>query len=287
MNFIVALAVLCPGVTRGDLNTPLSESSLDGNSYLLYKTVNSLFGLTGSNTLTSNQQLVNRYGMDNPGTLQANEMHVYTVSSIFSDMSFFTMFGNTTNNILAGPRNIPLYDPLATNLQAFMNRPLFENITYTGAVNFRMENNNGNNGGIFYSNFIDFTNLNKVGSGYTTFDRNINHFAYFDVTALVRQYFPNLGFDYTSAYLVGYEDRAYYDAQGGLHVDWDGDYNDGVFLIFNNLPVTPPPVDPPGGEEPPGSGGVPEPATLLLWTLGTLGALGYGHRRSRIKIQFA
>ena len=45
------------------------------------------------------------------------------------------------------------------------------------------------------------------------------------------------------------------------------------------LPINPPPIDP--------LGGVPEPATLLLWALETLGVMGYGRRRPRKIIKLA
>ena len=41
-----------------------------------------------------------------------------------------------------------------------------------------------------------------------------------------------------------------------------------------------PPLPPPGGGDPPVGSGVPEPATVLFWALGTLGAAGYARRRS-------
>ena len=254
--------------------TPLSEWSLDGDNYLLYKTFNNLFGLTGSNAVTSNAQLVNNYGMTNPGTLQAEETRMFAVSAKFADISGFSIFGNTTSDVLRftniGNFGLTNLDPTNTSsLRNFTERVLFNDTNYTGTLNFSINNGNPYNGGEFYSDIAAFSNTARNGND--ALERDVNHFIYFNVTSLMQQYF-NLNFDYTSAYLVGYEDRSYYSRSGGIHADWDGDYQDGVFLIFSNHSTGP--IDPPDPPDPPEPGDVPEPATLLLWTLVGLGLAG-------------
>jgi hypothetical protein len=250
-----------------DLVTPISNWSLDGSNYLLYKTANSLFGLS----LTSNAQLSSAYGMNNPGTIQAtNGVQVFAVSGTYRDNSIFTFTNATTGSTLANNNTLSYIagsnvGNLSTSfVQNFLNRRMWNGSSFVGGFNYSFTNGNPDNGGTWYSNVYE-------GS------QQVNHFAYFDVTALAQQYYSNLGFDYTTAYLVGYEDRGYYN-----QTDWDGDYQDLVFLIFMNNPADPPPIDPPPVDPPPGGGGdVPEPATMLLWTLGGFGMAGTSWIRKR------
>ena len=67
--------------------------------------------------------------------------------------------------------------------------------------------------------------------------------------------------------------------------DWDDSSAQNVLYIAKSTG----PTAPPWGDEPPLPGGVPEPTTLLLWTIGGLwlsGTSWFGHR-NRIKLAFA
>jgi len=298
MTVILAagLAVFIAGVAKADL-TPLSEGSADGDGYwVLYRTVNQMFNGAG---LSSNAQLMNQYGIANPGTLDVINGNVFLLSAMNTRPSTLTMFGSTTSQTvgmqgyfdqLGNQLQRPTPERLANTFNSGQDyiwgqRRLLSN--YTGLLNFMMTTTSGGNG-TYFSNNVDFTNTTWGGS---TLDSDVNHFIYFDVTQLMRQTYGDLGFAYTHAYLVAYEDQAYYAANGSIRTGvsgdgmyFDGDYNDGLFLVFSNGfgPNGGFNPDDPGDPGDPGNpGGVPEPATLLLWTLGSLGVAGSSWARKR------
>ena len=272
------MLVLCPGMALADYTTPLSNSySSDGDEYLLYRTFNNLFGV---GFVGSNNELVNAYGFKNEGALQVNAPRIYAVSSMYTDEDTFHIWGASQAQLsdMFYFNDFPHVNPTLSqhHLRDWINRPLFVDPTYSGPLNFAVYNRTGN-GGQFYSNLNDHTN--QVGvPGMTHADKSgVNYFLNLDVTYIMGLAYPNLGFDYTSAYLIAYEDRA---RSGPKNTDYD--YNDGVFLVFSNNSTGP--IDPPDPPDPPGPGDVPEPATLLLWALGGLGLTGSSWvRKHRLK----
>ena len=240
--FIIAFTV--PG--RAEMVTPFSyDFSYDGQDALVYRMVNTFFGLTGQNALTGNEQLYETYGMENPGAIMANQAKIFTLTSTASEPSGFTIFGDSTANILYNSNVFP-----ATNniTQFYNSTAIFNDDDYTGALNFSISNSNGT----FYSDAETYTNVNALG-GMNADEADVHHFIYFDVTELMQEYL-NLGFEYTTAYLVGFEDRAYYSS-GGKSGAWDGDYNDGLFIVFNNEPLNV----------------TPEPASFVVFGIGLAG----------------
>lgn len=244
--------LLSIATAQADLTTPFSyTTSFDGNNALLYKAFNSFFDLKGSNALTGNQQLYETYAIDNPGTIMADQAKVYGLGGYYGEKSTFTIFGDsdTSSNVLY--KSNPF--PSTNNIHEFYNSTaLFDDDSYLGALNFKIENSNG----IFYSDPESFDNINRQnGANGQGADADINHFLFFDVTALMQEVYGDLlDFDFTSAYLVGYEDRAYIQS-GKINPNWDGDYNDGLFLVFNNDSTH----------------ATPEPGTVLIFGAALIG----------------
>lgn len=234
-------------------NTPFdfTKSYDDNPAGHLYVVANEIFGTN----ISGNEALWDRYGVANPGTIQASEARVYGLRGHYGEDSAFAIFGETTSDLFYYTAQFGNAGDLS---QFYNTQPLFNNPAYTGDLNFRISNTNGT----FYSNIYDFDNY--VNSTNPNRDALINHFVYFDVTSLMESAFPNLGFAYTTAYLVGYEDRKY---GVGATDAWDGDYNDGMFLVFVNNNA--------------GATVTPEPATLLILGLGGLIGLPFVTRKSR------
>ncbi|MGL4942618.1 MAG: PEP-CTERM sorting domain-containing protein [Thermoguttaceae bacterium] len=226
--------------------------SFDGQNARLYNIFNGVF----DTSLNGNKPLWETYGMANPGTIQANDARVYGLGGIWGEASNFEIFGDTTSDVYS-TSSLGQISSVNSLKQFYNNQPLFNDPAYTGSLNFSISNSNGK----FYSNINDFANMSYLWTEFDD-DANVNHFMYFDVTSLMESVFPNLNFGYTSAYLVAYEDRLY---DKGRNVNWDGDYNDGMFLVFNNAGAT----------------ATPEPATLLILGLGGLVGLPLVTRRSR------
>ena len=267
--FLTAVLVITAFVATGarafaDL-PQLSNTSNEGSSAMLYSTFNSMFGLG----YTSNTDLLasSYYIPDFSGTFNATGTQIYLLSASSGVNngygivnSSLTVFGSSLANDYGSTSIVYTGYTALPALNDFLSRQImFNNPTNSGVLNLLMTNSGGTYGNFadaqYYSNPSDFTNSRDLG---------VNHFIYFDVTQLMLANF-NLGFTYSAAYLVGYEE-AY--MQGAAARDFDGDYNDAVFLVFV-------------GTGAPGPNGVPEPATLLLWTLGGLGMAGASWRRNR------
>ena len=276
----VCLFVFSSGVVMADYpppnDTPInrfySSDNADNdsaNTYSLYSIANRFFG--GASVGSDNWQFYDSFGMRNPGTFNVTSPRIYAVSSTIHDYDHgFKIFGASNQSIGdlfywdTFDRDLPPNSAVSPNLRNFTDRLLWGDENYSGPINFMIANYTGN-GGTYYSNIAAYPNSpadNWMGAP-------VNHFIYFDVTYLMQIYFPNLDFDYTSAWLVGYEDRRIGD---GLS---DRDYNDGVFLVFSNEGGVPP------------QPGVPEPATLLLWVLGATGLAGGTWKRKRRMIKLA
>ena len=283
--FAVGMIALSSGIARGDLMPALSNSySSDGDAYLLYHTFNALFGSGSGMYMGSNNELLaqdNNYvkNFNNQGALQVTAPRIYVVSGVHADEDDFKVWGTNPNNMseqLFSYYNFPNIDPTNTSvLRDWLNRPLqlgpgVDMSNYSGPLNFSVSNLAGN-GGVFNSNVIDYQNRVGYGSNLSLDKSGVNYFLYWDVTNLMKLAYPDLDFDYTNAYLIAYEDRA---MSGPKQTDYD--YNDGVFLVFSN-----------DGSGPGPQPGVPEPATLLLWTLGSMGFAGSSWTRKRRMMKLA
>ena len=244
------------GQARADMSTPFNYTkSFDGSSKLLYRTVNTLFGLEGSSALTGNQQLYENFSIENPGTIAATDARMFALNGTYSDKSVFSVLGDSGSSLLSSNS---LFGGNGDITQFYNNPSLLGDNGYTGDLSFRIDNSNG----IFYSDAVTNANINKLGSDRTT-DAEINHFLYFDVTSMINDVYGDLlGFEFTNAYLVGFEDRSYY-VNGNLNSYWDGDYNDGLFLVFNND----------------GGNTTPEPASFLIFGTGLAGLALVRRRR--------
>ena len=286
-KFITLLAIfliaLGSGVARGDLTPYLSNSySSDGDQYLLYHTFNALFGSGSGMYMGNNNELLaqdNYYvkNFNNQGALQVTSPRIYVVSGVHDDDDTFTMWGPNNTEIgnlysnYSFPTNLNFNPSTSAGVQSIQNwlsrplqlRPSIDLSNYTGPLNFSVTNQAGN-GGVFNSNVIDYLNRVGYGSNLTLDNSGVNYFLYWDVTNLMKLAYPDLDFDYTNAYLIAYEDRAMI---GPKQTDYD--YNDGVFLVFSGTGEVRPP-DP-----------IPEPTTLLLWALGSIGFAGTSWARKR------
>lgn len=193
--------------------------------------------------------------INNPtGTFDATDTRVYLLSAdptLSGGLLSLSINGST-----ASPFTIPTYN----NTSGFSGAQLIASVQSPGGViSFTMTASGVNWSGVHYSDLENNSN-SYTGNMYNTNQPvSMNHFAYFDVTSLL----GNVGTPYTAAYLVGYEDIA-----NGVT---PFDYNDAVFLVLENRTTS-------GG-----GGGVPEPATLLLWSLGSLGLAGKSWYRKRAK----
>ena len=267
--FAIIVIVLNSGVARGDYTIRLSNYSSDGlpgaTDYLLYSTFNTLFNNVGH--VSNNTELLS-YLYDTQGTLQVTSPRMFTVSSMYQDEDTFKVWGASDQySDLFYYNDVPHIDPTNTpNLLNWINRPMnwgggTDLTNYSGAMNFSVINHTGN-GGIFNSNPDEYPNRVGANANLQPDTSNTNYFVILDVTWFMELAYPNLPFEYTQAWLIAYEDRA---MSGPQQTDYD--YNDGVFLLFSNE----------GG----GGGGVPEPASLLLWTLGGFGLVGSSWARNR------
>ncbi|MCL2117150.1 MAG: PEP-CTERM sorting domain-containing protein [Planctomycetaceae bacterium] len=138
-----------------------------------------------------------------------------------------------------------------------------------------------------FSNSVDYnhaiTNAVRYLMGYTPGTDVAMH-------NTIRNYLLALNSDWNYWTSV-YDPDKYYTEIGNFSifvinttVPGGGNGQDHLYIARAANPYVPPePPQPPPPEPPPGGGDVPEPATILLWTLGTLGALGYGRRRSGMK----
>ena len=223
--------VLCPGIALGDYNTPLNNNfSFEGDDFMLYKTFNNLFGVGQVN---SNNELLRKYGFKNEGPLQVTAPRFFAVSGMFQDNDGFVIMDSTSGKLLH-TSDFPHIYPLTSAFRNFLNRPLemrpgVDLANFSGGVEFIVTNYTGN-GGQFFSNLMNNNNLVGSPSHMEPDHSNVNYFRYLDVTRLIQEAFGDLGFDYTDAWLIAYEDRACHNLAGS-----DLDYNDGVFLVFSNI----------------------------------------------------
>ncbi len=230
-------------VTHFNYGTTGNDKDIPYNSKLMYKAMNSLFGLTGSeafdNARTFNEQRL----LDNPGNISAQNAYVFSVTGYASDYGVFEILGNGGSSVYTGQKMSAwgTYDPTSVFTQSLLS-------DYTGDMSFKLTNSNGT----FYSDYTSYQNINRFDRNA---DVNVEHYLFFDITDLIDKYVSDLGFEYTSATLVGIEDRAYYGANGNK-TGWDGDYNDGMYIVFNNASAPPT---------------TPEPASLLMVGLGLSG----------------
>lgn len=246
LAFVIGL-ILVYATARADAAVQFNyTTSFDGKNALLYKTFNSFFGLSGSNAISGNQELYETYAV-NPGKLSADGAKIFSlcIDSNYSEKSTFTIFGGSESDVLYTSKPMPSGGNIN---QFYLSDAIFDGAGYTGDLNFKISNSNGT----FFSDIDTFANINLLnGKDGKNGDAGIDHFLFLDVSELVRETYGDfLDFDYTNAYLVGYEDRAYIRS-GIFNSNWDGDYNDGIFLVFTNSPTA-----------------TPEPASVLIVGLG-------------------
>jgi len=237
----------------------------DHSNVALYRTFNSMFGTNyGSNTDLAVDRLTSAQFS---GTFEAYEIRVFLLSAVpgrlwppvsYDFPSRLTIFGDSPS-VNYGVSNyiIDRVDPPTQTSRDFLNREIF---AYTSPTpddlpfNFMIQNDDAYLGATYFSNPDRFENV-------VPFDPRYPHnYIYFDVTALMQANYGYLGFEFGAAYLVAYED---FHASNWAY---DGDFNDAVFLVFTSEYVPPP---------------APEPATLILWSIGGVGLIGTTWLRKR------
>ena len=233
-------------------------SKLDQSANGLSSIVNTTFGLTGASALGSNADLVSRYGTTAVnGTFKLNETQVFLLSwNTTASMLGFDGNGSNFNSLGTGfhwlSAGYSPTSPMAISNASFGTSRLLYTGTVDGQFGFSIRS--------FDQLHSSLTNFGS-GSGSAVVSGNFpsaDYYVYFDVTNLVASYYP--GF---RAYLVGFQDTQM--AASGFY-GFDG----ATFLVLERWD---------GGG--PGPGGVPEPATLFLWTLGGLSMAGASWRRKR------
>ena len=256
--FLTAVLVVTALTMAGQWS--IAEITTPYNGTGLTDTFNSLFGSSADQALR-----VEHSGSFNTGT-RFFEISASTIN-LTSDLSIFgsspsSPFGNLSN-----------YSPSLSLSNNLTGREITFDRPGSGLLNLGMSNDRGQ----YYSNLSTNPNvlLGWWGEEFlgTGFNAEINHFVYFDVTSLLSTF--NLGINTAgaTAYLVGFDSMIYYPAyQGGNYSN--GDYNDAVFLVVTWTG---------GGNPDPDPSGVPEPATMFLWTLGGLSMAGASWRRNRNK----
>ena len=213
------------------------------NGFGLNTTINALFG-NGASTGLSETNL--------SGTFDASGTSVFLLStSPVHYFTTFTLFGNSeTADIYYSGITVPI-PPTGLTAGRIDFTP------GTGGLNFKLNTNQSQ--GPYYSNPEIFGNPWESQGGTAA----LNHFAYINVTDLMWANYASLMYNGATAYIVGFEGTW---NNGG---DAGGNYNDTVFLVITGAAE--------GGEP----GGVPEPATMFLWTLGGLSLAGASWRRKR------
>ena len=259
--FTVAFAVVMVVATgqRGFAD----YSKLDQSATGLSSIVNSTFGLTGANALGSNADLVDRFSTSTVnGTFNLNGTQVYqltwnTTSSMLGFDGNSSSFNSAISGFhwISGSRPLATTPPLISALGSSVN-PIVAPFTVDGQFGFSIRTFDQ-----MHSSLIDFGS----GSGSTVVSGNYpgaDYYTYFDVTSLLGSYFPGY-----NAYLVGFQDSQM--SMSGVY-----GFNSATFLVLEQR----------GGGGGPDPSDTPEPATMLLWTLGSLSLAGASWRRNKKKL---
>jgi len=219
-----------------------------------------LFGSLGFNSLGMADQIVDHSGVFDAKT------RIFQISgdpAWFLGSNRLTIFGNDSNS--------PLYGPSLTGNPSASNdltgrEILFEN---PGLESLYLSMSNAL--GTF--NPKD-PSQNSSTAGATRIIDYYNHFILFELTAAQLASFSfdsNVITTNATAYLVGFEEDYLGTNQYPPGEFRYGDYNSGVFLVITRW------------DDPTTASDVPEPATMILWTLGGLSLAGASWRRNRNK----
>ena len=244
----VALAIVMIGATGQRGFGDYTPPSFSSTSNL-YNVVNTLFGTA----LADNAQLSSSYSAGVPAATIGTFSEETRIYQVYGSASYGASF-NLGNSLPYANLNTALTQSLsASPISAVLaGSPLYQRLSGTGAFSFNVRNNGAGR------HYFSVGGASTGGSEW--------NFIYFNVTSLVGSLMPS---GYNTAYLVGYEEI----------LNGDTSFDDAVFLILTNVQG--------GGGPGPNPSGVPEPATMLLWTLGGLGMAGASWRRNRMKNHLA